>query len=165
MSGRPERFKDENWGEEQLQLNIPTINNDLGVDDLQYTSNVWSHYDLFNEDYIIEHKARRCNHNMYDDILFNMNKINTFRKKNSEGKICIIYFSFMDGLYKIVCDDETINGFHLDETGGRIDRGYNEMRKNKCYIPTDQLQIVERRISSPIALTDSSTVSSPSPEA
>ncbi len=145
-SGRSERKTDEGWGEEQLQMNIPAIKEDLGVDELNKTSNMWCHYDLFNEDYIIEHKARRCKHNMYDTILFNMNKINTFRKKNAEGKKCIIYFSFMDGLYKIVCDDETINSFQLDETGGRMDRGYNEMRKNKCYIPTDLLQLVERRM-------------------
>jgi hypothetical protein len=145
MSGRPERFEDENWGEEQLQLNIQTINKDLGVDNLKHTTSIWCHYDLYNLEYLIEHKARRCKHNTYDAILFNMNKINTFKKNNAVGKTCIIYFSFIDGLYKIVCDDNTITRFDLNKRGGRQDRGYNEIRKNKCYIPTDLLQLVEHR--------------------
>ena len=142
MSNRPERARDENWGDEQLILNIDKIKKDLGVSKLHKTKDVFCHYDLYNDDYIIEHKARRCRHNTYSSIMFNMNKINTFRKKTKEGKTCIIYFSFTDGLYKIVCDDDTINEFELDTEGGRTDRGYSEKRNDKCYIPADLLTVV-----------------------
>lgn len=151
------------WGDIKMRDNILSICKDLDIDKVHEPTDRYSHYDLYNDDYIIEHKARRCRHNLYDTIMFNMVKIHTFKREITKGKKCLIYYQFTDGLYKIECTLKNMKKFDMDQLGGRCDRGKCEIYQNKCYIPSSLLIPVERRVDSPKILSNTSTSSTENP--
>jgi len=75
-------------------------------------------FDYENENYLIELKSRRINHNKYPTAMVNLSKIE--RTANS-NKHRIIVFNYMDGIYEWIVNDNYTTGI-----GGRNDRGLDE---------------------------------------
>ena len=134
---------DENYGEQaekkaiiilQQHFNFPLIKLDY-----------YNAFDFYNEKecVYIELKSRRCQINTYESTMVGMNKINKAKiltRKNNNVYFCF-YFTKTDysecDLYfwKFNLTDYDKCEF---KTGGRIDRGKNEIKKY-CYIPISLL--------------------------
>ena len=102
-------------------------------------------FDFYNEEHqlYIEIKARRCQINTYESTMIGMNKINKAKiltRKNNNVYFCF-YFTKTDYTQ---CDLYYWKFELLDidkcesRTGGRVDRGKNEIKKY-FYIPTNLL--------------------------
>ena len=61
-------------------------------------------FDYFNNDYLVELKARRNNYNTYPTTMVGLNKINKARRE--QYKKCLFCFKFFDGLYCHLFDPE-----------------------------------------------------------
>ena len=91
-------------------------------------------FDFENDEYLIELKSRRINHNKYPTTMINLSKL---LRTNDSTKQRIIVFNYTDGLYKwIVSDDYTVG------IGGRSDRGLDEFSE-MAYIDINELSKVE----------------------
>lgn len=78
-------------------------------------------FDFENEDYIIEVKSRRINHNKYNTLMFAYSKIEKLEGYEDE-KIAIFVFNCDDGIYYWEYDSSEFT----KGRGGRCDRGCNE---------------------------------------
>ena len=78
-------------------------------------------FDFENEDYIVEVKSRRINHNKYNTLMFNYSKLEKL-EGYEDVKIAIFVFNCDDGIFYWEYDktEFTIG------VGGRCDRGCNE---------------------------------------
>ena len=103
--------------------------------DLKKSENKYSHFDFYNDSNLIELKTRRNSKNAYPTTMIGMNKINFFLNSNDT---CYAFFSFTDGLYYIVINDDIIKKCNINN-GGRCDRGYIENNKY-LFIPVDLLK-------------------------
>ena len=90
-------------------------------------------FDYENDDYLIELKSRRINHNKYPTAMVNLSKI---LKTNNSNKQRVIVFNYMDGLYKWIVDDNYNAGI-----GGRNDRGLSEYSE-MAYIDINNLTLI-----------------------
>ncbi len=90
-------------------------------------------FDYFNNDYLVELKARRNNYNKYPTTMVGKNKIDKARRE--QYKKCLFCFKFFDGLYCHLFDPEME---YIVKKGGRCDRGCPEI-KDYVYIPIDLL--------------------------
>ena len=90
-------------------------------------------FDFENEDYIIEVKSRRINHNKYNTLMFAYSKIEKL-EGYEDGKEAIFVFNCDDGIYYWEYDS---TGFTIGR-GGRCDRGCNEYTK-MAYIDIQHL--------------------------
>jgi hypothetical protein len=64
--------------------------------------------DFVNNEYQVELKSRRIEHNKYDETKLGYNKIKYFEKSN---KKCFIFYYFTDGLYYIQYDKDLFDTF------------------------------------------------------
>jgi hypothetical protein len=90
-------------------------------------------FDYENENYLIELKSRRINHNKYPTAMLNLSKIH--RTSNSD-KIRIVIFNYKDGIYEWIVNDNYTTGI-----GGRNDRGLKEYSK-MAYIDVNNLTLI-----------------------
>jgi len=86
------------------------------------------------DNYVIELKTRRCNHNKYPTTMIGKNKID-YMLKSKKRAICL--FNFYDGLYEIEITEDVIEKFDCC-FGGRHDRGKREYNIY-YYIPVKML--------------------------
>ena len=91
-------------------------------------------FDFENEDYIIEVKSRRINHNKYNTLMFAYSKIEKLEGYEDE-KIAIFVFNCDDGIYYWEQNSEEC--FH--KKGGRFDRGRPEVQL-LTNVPTEYLK-------------------------
>tara|TARA_R110000823_G_scaffold285392_1_gene403837 strand:- start:857 stop:1282 length:426 start_codon:yes stop_codon:yes gene_type:complete len=114
-----ERFKDDQFKVFQYQYNT---------------------FDLRNSEIVVEVKCRRVSKNQYPTTMIGMNKI---KEASMNPHINFdFFFVFTDGLYKwTFC-----NNYEVDK-GGRVDRGYNEI-KDYAYIPVQDLELCSTQIKS-----------------
>jgi len=104
-----------------------TLENEFG---LLNQLDKYNPFDYENDDYLIELKSRRINHNQYPTAMVNLSKI---LKTNNSNKNRVIVFNYLDGLYKWVVDDNYNTGI-----GGRNDRGVSEYSE-MAYIDINNL--------------------------
>ena len=91
----------------------------------------YSTFDYENDEYLIELKSRRINHDKHPTAMVNYSKI---LKTKDSPKTRVIVFNYRDGLYEwVVNKDEYTLG-----TGGRCDRGCEEYY-TMAYVPTEHL--------------------------
>ena len=90
-------------------------------------------FDFENDDYIIEVKSRRINHNKYNTLMFNYSKLEKL-EGYEDVKIAIFVFNCDDGIFYWEYDktEFTIG------VGGRCDRGCNEYSR-MAYVNVKQL--------------------------
>ena len=123
--------KDYKFGNESEIYLLDKINKHFNTT-LQHTSK-WCSWDYNNDDYLMELKTRRCNHNTYPTTMIGMNKIDILLKR---VETTILLFNFKDGLYFFTLDNDTIKDCETNQNGGRADRGCNEYKSSGyCYIP------------------------------
>lgn len=89
-------------------------------------------FDFENDDYLIELKSRRINHDKYDTAMVNYSKL--LRTANS-NKIRMIVFNYEDGIY---CWQVDSDEYELGR-GGRSDRGIEEVY-TMCFVKKEYLQ-------------------------
>ena len=80
----------------------------------------FSPFDFENDEYLIEMKSRRINHDKYNTLMINYSKI---KKIVDDDKKVVFIFNCLDGYY--YWDYNPENEFTIG-TGGRCDRGCNE---------------------------------------
>lgn len=114
--------------EDIQQKHIETITGKL------IKSNQYDTFDYFNDEYIVELKSRRCNHNKYETTMIGYNKI----LKATQNKTYLFFFKFEDGLYYHKYDP--LKRYSV-KVGGRCDRGVPEYR-DYLYIPIKDLFLV-----------------------
>jgi len=90
-------------------------------------------FDFENNEYLIELKSRRINHNHYPTAMINLSKL---EKTNNIKKNRIIAFNYMDGIYYWKVDDNYTTGI-----GGRNDRGIDEFSDMAFIKYTDLIKI------------------------
>jgi hypothetical protein len=90
-------------------------------------------FDYYNEEYLVELKARRNDYNKYPTTMVGFNKID--KAKREHYKKCMFCFKFFDGLYYHMYDPT----YEYEvKKGGRCDRGCPEI-KDYVYIPISKL--------------------------
>ena len=114
--------------EDTQQKHIETITGKLN----KYSQ--FDTFDYFNDEYIVELKSRRCNHNKYPTTMVGYSKI----LKATEKKTYLFFFRFDDGLYYHKYDPQKKYSVKL---GGRCDRGSQEYT-DYLYIPIKDLFLV-----------------------
>lgn len=87
-------------------------------------------FDFENDEYLIELKSRRINHNKYPTTMVNLSKL---KRTENTNKQRVIVFNYLDGLYKWIVDDNYNAGI-----GGRNDRGLDEYSE-MAYIDINNL--------------------------
>jgi hypothetical protein len=107
-----------------------TLENEFG---LLNQLDKYNPFDYENDDYLIELKSRRINHNKYPTAMVNLSKI---LKTNNSNKNRVIVFNYLDGLYKWIVDDNYNAGI-----GGRNDRGLDEYSE-MAYIDINNLTLI-----------------------
>jgi hypothetical protein len=90
-------------------------------------------FDFENDEYLIELKSRRINHNQYPTTMVNLSKL---KRTENTTKQRVIVFNYMDGLYKWTVDDNYTTGI-----GGRCDRGLDEYSQ-MAYIDINNLTLI-----------------------
>jgi hypothetical protein len=90
-------------------------------------------FDYYNEEYLVELKARRNEYNKYPTTMVGKNKID--KAKREQFKKCMFCFKFFDGLYYHFFDSSID---YQVKKGGRCDRGCPEI-KDYVYIPINLL--------------------------
>ena len=90
----------------------------------------YSSYDFENENYLIEMKSRRINHDKYNTLMINYSKIEKIDSMVGSGELdedknIVFIFNCEDGIYywDLNKDEYTLG------KGGRCDRGCNEFYK------------------------------------
>jgi|TARA_R110002050_G_scaffold32181_2_gene82954 hypothetical protein len=94
-------------------------------------------FDFENDDYIIEVKSRRINHDKYNSLMFNYSKIEKL-EGYEDKKPAIFVFNCEDGIYYWEYDSSQ---FTIGR-GGRCDRGCNEYSR-MAYVSTEYLKCIE----------------------
>ena len=115
---------------------LQTIKNKFGNDIIKI-ENKFSIYDFGNDDILIELKSRKCKKCSFNTTMIGQNKIDyLYKQYDMYNKTCYCMFNFSDGLYYININKETVKQFNMNQSGGRNDRGRNEIKnKGYCYIP------------------------------
>ena len=136
-----------NYGEQKV---LEYLNNLKENENNQYKLFKYRYntFDLRNKDVIAEVKTRRCKHNQYPTTMIGHNKIKA-AIENHENFTYDFFFVFSDGLYKWRFwgkDDEESMCYTIGN-GGRLDRGYNEIKKY-AYINIEHLELVTTEIKS-----------------
>tara|TARA_R110002153_G_scaffold162945_1_gene315531 strand:- start:448 stop:891 length:444 start_codon:yes stop_codon:yes gene_type:complete len=120
---------------------LQTIKNNFGMD-IKKTDGFFSRYDFYDDDTRIELKTMRNSINKYPKTMIGQNKIDYLLKRSIKKK-CIILYKYPEGLFKIQIDYDNIYKLDQNRTGGRRDRGINEIKKGGyCYIDIKYLEKV-----------------------
>ena len=90
-------------------------------------------FDYYNDEYLVELKARRNDYAKYPTTMVGLNKID--KAKREQFKKCMFCFKFFDGLYYHLYDSKMK---YEIKKGGRCDRGCPEI-KDYVYIPIAKL--------------------------
>lgn len=90
-------------------------------------------FDFENDNYLIELKSRRINHNQYPTAMVNLSKI---QRTSNSNKNRIIVFNYRDGIYYWNVNDNYTIGI-----GGRNDRGLDEYSEMAYIKHTDLIPI------------------------
>jgi len=113
---------------------LPHLKQILNDDSLTHTKGKLATFDFIGKNKFVELKARNCEYKKYSDTMIGMNKIE-FAKANPD-KECYFCFLFTDGLYYWKYNEDDKLNYR---SGGRFDRGYNEI-KQYAYIPINLLK-------------------------
>lgn len=105
------KSQDIKFGLEKEVVNESTIKSFFKCGDLTKTSK-YGIIDFYNSTHYIELKSRRLNYNDYPTTICGYNKIEYFNKLN---RICILVFSYLDGLYYINYNKELFKQFEVKE--------------------------------------------------
>lgn len=103
--------------------------------DIKLCTDPYATIDYCSNDYNIELKSRRIKHDKYHTAMIGKNKIDYLLGQNKKG---IILYKYLDGLYYVEINKETVNKFVLAK-GGRYDRGKREI-SDIYYIPIKLLK-------------------------
>tara|TARA_R110002020_G_scaffold368101_1_gene579956 strand:+ start:188 stop:625 length:438 start_codon:yes stop_codon:yes gene_type:complete len=93
-------------------------------------------FDFKNNDFIVELKCRNCKYGTYADLLMNSSKIN-YGVRLLDSKRVFFIVRYTDGLYSFELTKENKDLIIGNQFGGRRDRGRDEMRNDKSYIPNN----------------------------
>lgn len=93
-------------------------------------------FDFYNENFLVELKARRNDYAKYPTTMVGLNKI--LKAKREHYKKCVFCFKFLDGLYYHIYD---ANKNYEVKKGGRCDRGCQEI-KDYVYIQIKDLILI-----------------------
>jgi len=102
------------------------------------SNNRYDKFDYYSDDTLVELKSRNNEYNKYPTTMIGIVKI-TYGLKT--GKKCIFVFSFTDGLYYWIMNDEDLKNFDVKK-GGTNKRGKEEF-SNYLYIPIEKLTKID----------------------
>ena len=104
--------------------------------ELNKTKNTYDNFDFYNNNFFIELKTRRINHNKYNSLYFDKCKYDKGLEYLKKGFRVIFIWDCIDRmvLWELK-SDEKVSYFKY---GGRTDRGKEEISK-LCNIPTKHL--------------------------
>ena len=104
--------------------------------ELKKTKNTYDNFDFYNNNFFIELKTRRINHNKYNSLYFDKCKYDKGLEYLKKGFRVIFIWDCIDKmvLWELK-SDEKVSYFKY---GGRTDRGKEEISK-LCNIPTKHL--------------------------
>tara|TARA_Y100000385_G_C13073788_1_gene630377 strand:- start:1118 stop:1567 length:450 start_codon:yes stop_codon:yes gene_type:complete len=125
-------------GQTELDL-LETIKNTFGMD-IKKTTGMFAKYDFYDDFTRIELKTMRNPILKYHKTIIGQNKID-YLLKRSRSKNCYILYKYPEGLYKIKIDKDNSYKLEQNMTGGRKDRGINEIKRGGyCYINIKYLE-------------------------
>ena len=108
---------------------LPCLQNAFNDETLSHTKCKSHIFDYIGNNKYIELKTRSFEHTKYPDTMIGLNKIK-YAQVNPDKEFYFVY-AFTDGLYYYKYNpDDKLNY----RKGGRVDRGYNEI-KEYAYIP------------------------------
>jgi hypothetical protein len=112
------------YGKECENLLYEKIKEKFNINNLNQSKYIYSKFDYYNDDYLIELKSRKNIHNKYIDTYFNYCKIEYGLKKN---KKMIFIFNFLDKPMYIEYNDEKFKNYEVKKMATRFDRGKIEI--------------------------------------
>ena len=130
------RFHTESYnkGYQQEVFYLPHLQRAFNDYSLTHTKGKLSKFDFQSSNKFVELKSRNLEYNKYPDTMIGLNKIEYARANpDKEYYFC---FAFNDGLYFWKYNKEDKLNYR---SGGRFDRGYNEI-KHYAYIPIQLLK-------------------------
>ena len=108
---------------------LPCLQNAFNDETLSHTKCKSDIFDYIGNNKYIELKTRSFEHTKYPDTMIGLNKIK-YAQANPDKEFYFV-FAFTDGLYYYKYNPDDILNYRK---GGRVDRGYNEI-KEYAYIP------------------------------
>ena len=107
------------------------LENHFGI--LTKTKDIYDHFDYFNNNYFLELKSRRINHNQYSSLIFDKCKYDKGLELIDKGYRVIFVWDCIDKMvwWELKKNDKQ----SYFKTGGRCDRGKDEYSK-LCNVPT-----------------------------
>ena len=108
---------------------LPCLQNAFNDETLSHTKCKSDIFDYIGNNKYIELKTRSFEHTKYPDTMIGLNKIK-YAEANPDKEFYFV-FAFTDGLYYYKYNPDDKLSYRK---GGRVDRGYNEI-KEYAYIP------------------------------